>query len=343
MDFEPYSDPRYTYLDQMGRELYKRINASIAPENIYDWLKNAIEKVAPEDNTSAIMEWPASFDIYDREIERRIELSQLPEDKRKLFNWPWASWNSYIDPIEAGILVILAAPDGTGKTIVAENVAEYWARKGQHVVFVHFELSKIIMLDRRAARHTAIARRQLKLAGELTTKDLADLEAAKARLLNWPGEITYLHTPGKSIELVLRELGKLRAAGKCDIAVIDYLEKATPSPVQIKLFGGDKNQREANDVDLLKDFSEVQGIPLFMLSQFNKAGKAVSFKDLDRNAIRGAGEKSEKANAVILMQPDDVPGSTTVNLKLDKNTLGPKGSWKQYVDFPRFQIWDIAQ
>ena len=76
----------------MGRELYKRINASIAPENIYDWLKNAIEKVAPEDNTSAIMEWPASFDIYDAEIQRRIELSQLPEDKRKLFNWPWSSW-----------------------------------------------------------------------------------------------------------------------------------------------------------------------------------------------------------------------------------------------------------
>ena len=343
MEPEFYADPRHSYLEQTARELDRRVMALQAPEGIYDWLKNAIEKVAPADTSGSIMEWPASFDIYDREIERRIELSQLPEDQRKLFNWPWASWNSYIDPIEAGILVILAAPDGTGKTIVAENVAEYWARKGQHVVFVHFELSKIIMLDRRAARHTAIARRQLKLAGELTTKDLADLEAAKARLLNWPGEITYLHTPGKSIELVLRELGKLRAAGKCDIAVIDYLEKATPSPVQIKLFGGDKNQREANDVDLLKDFSEVQGIPLFMLSQFNKAGKAVSFKDLDRNAIRGAGEKSEKANAVILMQPDDVPDSTTVNLKLDKNTLGPKGSWKQYVDFPRFQIWDLAK
>jgi hypothetical protein len=288
------------------------------------------------------MEWVPSFEMYDAEIARRIVVSQLPEDQRKLFDWPWASWNRLIDPIEAGILVILGAPDGTGKTIVGENAAEHWARKAQHVAYVHFELSKIVMLDRRAARHTAIARRQLKLAGELTAKDLADIEAAKAKMLAWPGEITYLHTPGKSIELVLRELATLRAAGKCDIAVIDYLEKAAASDRQIKQYGANHLQREANDVDLLKDFSEEQGIPMFLLSQFNKLGKATSFKDLDRNAIRGAGEKSEKANVVILMQPDDVPESAIANFKLDKNTLGPRGTWKQYLDFPRFQIWDLA-
>jgi hypothetical protein len=82
-----------------------------------------------------------------------------------------------------------------------------------------------------------------------------------------------MHTPGKSIELVLRELGKLRAAGKCDIAIIDYLEKAAPSNTQLKAFGANHLQREANDVDLLKDFSEEQGIPMFLLSQFNKFGK----------------------------------------------------------------------
>ena len=46
------------------------------------------------------------------------------------------------------------------------------------------------MLDRRAARHTAIARRQLKLAGELTPKDMRDIERHKAELLKWPGEVT---------------------------------------------------------------------------------------------------------------------------------------------------------
>lgn len=339
---EVYEDPRYAYLDRVGREMYQRLNAAVAPELIYDWLKAAIEKIAPADSDKAVMEWHPSFDIYDEEIQRRIALSQLPEAERKLFNWPWQSWNNLIDPIEAGILVVLAGPDGAGKTTYAENIAEYWAKRGQQVVFVHFELSRFIMLDRRAVRHTAIARRQLKLAGELTTRELADLEAAKRRLTAWPGEITYLHTPGKSIELVVRELSRLQAAGKCDVAVIDYLEKAAPSNIQLKQFGSNQYQREANDVELLKNYSESAGIPLLLLSQFNKSGKATSFDDLDRGAIRGAGEKTEKANVVILLQPDKQNGNV-MNIKLDKNTMGPKGSFQQGVVFSQYQVRDLAQ
>lgn len=339
---ETYEDPRYAYLDRVGRELYQRLNAAVAPEIIYDWLKAAIEKVAPADDTGAIMEWQPSFEIYDAEIVRRIAQSQLPEHERKLFNWPWQSWNNLIDPIEAGILVVLAGPDGAGKTTYAENIAEHWARKGQHVVFVHFELSRMIMLDRRAVRHTAIARRQLKLAGELTARELADLEEAKRRLLAWPGGITYLHTPGKSIELVVRELARLQAAGKCDVAVVDYLEKAAPSNTQLKAFGANQFQREANDVELLKNYSESASIPLLLLSQFSKSGKATNFDDLDRGAIRGAGEKTEKANVVILLQPDKQNGNV-MNVKLDKNTMGPKGVFQQGVDFPRYQVGDLAR
>lgn len=340
---EIFADERHSYYERMARELYQRVNALVAPEVIYDWIKVQNEKVAPADSSSAVMQWEPSFEMYDAEIQRRIALAQLPEAERKLFNWPWASWNRLIDPIEPGMLAIAAAPDGTGKTIVGENLAEYWARKGQHVAFVHFELSRLIMLDRRTARHTSIARRQLKLAGDLTTKDLADIEEAKRRLLAWPGSISYVHTPGWTIELVLRELTRMIASGECDIAVIDYLEKASPSDRQLKTYGANHLQREANDVDLLKDFSEANGIPMFLLSQFNKFGKQVSFKELDRNAIRGAGEKSEKANVVILMQPDDVPDSRTINFKLDKNTLGPHGTWQMYADFPCFQVFDLAQ
>jgi hypothetical protein len=268
-----YADERHTYLEQMARQLDQRVMAQQAPEEIYDWLKMAVEKVAPADNSGAIMDWQTSFELYDAEIARRIALSQLPESERRLFDWPWSSWNGLIDPIEAGILVLLAGPDGSGKTTYAEGIAEYWAKRGQHVVFVHFELSKIIMLDRRAARHTAISRRQLKLAGDLTPKDLQALEQHKARLLNWPGEITYLHTPGKSFELVIRELVALQAAGRCDVAIFDYLEKAAPSAAQLKAFGSNFYQREANDVELVKTFSEQYGVPSLMLSQFNKSGK----------------------------------------------------------------------
>lgn len=337
-----YDDPRHTYLQRMARQLDQRVFALQSPEEIYDWLKLAIEKVVPPDNGGAIMDWQASFDLYDAEIARRIALSQLPEGERKQFNWPWQTWNNLIDPIEAGILVLLAGPDGSGKTTFAECIAEYWARRGQKVVFVHFELSKIIMLDRRAARHTAIARRQLKLAGELTTKDLHDIERHKVELLKWPGAVTYLHTPGKTMELVIRELVSLQADGLCDVAIFDYLEKAAPSAAQLKAFGSNHFQREANDVELVKTFSESHGVPALMLSQFNKSGKQSSFDDLNRGDIRGAGEKTEKANVVILLQPDKI-SPNVINVKLDKNTLGPHGTFSQWFDGPRFQVADMVK
>ena len=145
--FEICDDPRHEAFLELARQLNQRVFAQEAPENIYDWLSGSLGKFRPPDNSNAIMDWKASFELYDAEIARRIALAQLPESERKQFDWPGRhSWNSLIDPIEAGILVLLAGPDGSGKTTFAECIAEYWARRGQRVVFVHFELSRLSCL-----------------------------------------------------------------------------------------------------------------------------------------------------------------------------------------------------
>jgi replicative DNA helicase len=238
-------------------------------------------------------------------------------------------------------LFLLGDMTVTHNSSYAECIAEHWAHHGHHVVFVHFELSKIIMLDRRAARHTAIARRRLKLAGELTPTEFYALEEAKARLLAWPGEITYLHTPGQSLELVLRALAPLRAAGQCDAVIIDYLEKAAPAAAQLKAYGSDGEKREAADVEMLKSWSEQHEVPLLALSQFTKYGKNVSFSELDRGAIRGSGQKTDKANVVILLHPDK-NHEGVIDVRLDKNTLGPTGTFRQFLDAPHFQVGDVT-
>ena len=341
MSDEPiFQDDRHARWMQITKELYRRVFAEDAPELIYDWLVSQINKLQPDPTGKLSTSWPESFSIYDQEIARRIEVSKLPESERNIFKWPWTSWNNIIDPAEGGMLVLLAGPDGAGKTTYAECIAEYWARHGQKIVFVHFELSKIIMFDRRAVRHTAIARRRLKLAGDLNAADMQKLEEAKKRLLDWPGEITYLHTPGKTIELVLRELEKCRDDKLCDAVIIDYIEKASASSAQLKGFGSNIFAREADDVELIKSWSENNNVPALVLSQFNKAGKHSGFDDLDRTMIRGAGEKTEKANVVIMLQPDkNKPG--VVNVLVDKNTLGAKGKFQQFFDGENFSVGDI--
>ena len=342
MDSQPFfQDLRHAQWMEIAQELYRHTFAEEAPEVIFDWLMGRVNKMRPADTVGTVMQWPESFEIYDQEIARRVALAQLPASERKVLSWPWSSWNKLIDPAEGGQLVVLAGPDGAGKTTYAECIAEHWAAQGHHVVFVHFELSKIIMLDRRAARHTAIARRRLKLADDLTPADMRSLEDAKRKLLQWPGEITYLHTPGKTLELVQRELLALRNAGRCDAVVLDYLEKAAPSTAQLKAYGSNIFAREAADMEMLKSWSEQTDVPTLVLSQFNKAGKHSTAEDMDRTMIRGAGEKTEKANVVVLLLPDR-KSEGVIDVRIDKNTLGPTGSFKQFLAAVHFQVGDLA-
>ncbi len=99
--------------------------------------------------------------------------------------------------------------------------------------------------------------------------------------------------------------------------------------------------READDVEQIKSFAEQHNIPALLLAQLNKIGKGTQFANLDRTAIRGAGEKTEKANIVILLHRE-TRESTIVQVRIDKNTVGPTGSFEQYMDAPHFRVADIA-
>jgi len=206
-------------------------------------------------------------------------------------------------------------------------------------VFLHFELNRSIMLDRRTARHTGIPRRTLKM-GQLSTWEERERQAANERLRAWPGGITYVHTPGWTTERALGEVHALIGERLCDVFVIDYLEKAAPSPRQVKLYGSNVFVREADDVEQIKSFSEQREVPALLLAQLNKMGKGQTFENLDRTAIRGAGEKTEKANVVIMLHRED-RDSELVQVRIDKNTIGPTGSFTQYMETARFRIADL--
>ena len=66
------------------------------------------------------------------------------------------------------------------------------------------------------------------------------------------------------------------------------------------MFGSNTFQREADNVEQLKNFAESTETPVLMLAQMSKAGKSTKFDDLIAPTC-GAGEKSEKANIVVLL------------------------------------------
>ena len=95
-------------------------------------------------------------------------------------------------------------------------------------------------------------------------------------------------------------------------------------------------------MELIKSFAEQNEVPAFLLAQLNKAGKGASFDVLDRTNIRGAGEKTEKANVVVLLHRESRE-SQMVQVRVDKNTVGPVGSFTQFMETSRFRVADIER
>lgn len=334
-------NPEIAQYEALGKEILRRCLADEEPADIHKWLTDTLARIGGGDD-SAVMTWPQSFDLVDDLLAHYEKLANTPLDQRQVLTWPWQSWNSLIDPLEEGMLGVVTAPDGQGKTMYAESLAEYWAAHKNKVVFVHYELNRKLMMLRRTARHTSITTRQLK-SGKLTQAEKELIARMRPRLLSWDGYITYLHTPGWSMERTVAELRRLHSEGECDVVVLDYLEKASASRRQLQMFGSNVWQREADNVEQLKNFAEITEIPTIMIAQMTKDAKTQSFGKVDRTGMRGAGEKSDKANLVILLKRDRTEDgySNEVDVLVDKNTMGATGTFKQVMQPEYFRIGDI--
>lgn len=335
-------NPEIAQYEALGKELLRRCMAEEEPEDLRRWITETLARLGGGE-PNAVLTWEESFDLFDRMQAEYAHLAATPEAMRRVLDWPWQTWRNLIDPFEAGMLATLTAPDGQGKTIYAETLSEYWAQRKNRVVFVHYELNRKLVLLRRTARHTNITVRDLK-SGRLTAAQQETVAAVRPRLLAWDGLITYVHTPGWTMERTVAELNRLHSDGLCDVVVIDYLEKASASRRQIQMFGNNLFQREADNVEQLKNYAESTGIPVLMVAQMSKEGKKSAADTMDRTDMRGAGEKSEKANLVILLKRERTPDgySNTVNVVIDKNTMGSTGAFIQNMRPEYFQVGDPA-
>ena len=335
-------NPEIVQYEVLAKELLRRCMAEEDPEELRRWLAEMLGRLGSGEE-DAILTWIDSFDLTSKIIQDYERIANTPENLRRDLAWPWESWNRIIDPLEDGMLGLVTAPDGAGKTMYSESIAEHWAERKNRVVFVHYELNRKLMMLRRTARHTEITAREIK-SGKLNPLQKQKIDEVKPRLLKWEGFISYLHTPGWTMERTITELRRLVNDGECDVVVLDYLEKASASKRQLQMFGTNIYQREADNVEQLKTFAEMTGIPVLMVAQMNKEGKQTSFENVDRSSVRGAGEKSDKSNLVVLLRRERIDSgySNIVDVLVDKNTFGACGTFRQMMQPEYFRIGDLA-
>ena len=137
----------------LAHEIIKRVLSDEDESELRQWIMDTLIKMGGSDDDDALMTWEESFDFTDRMIEEYERRARLPKSERKILDFPWTSWNKLIDPLEPGIMMTVTAQDGFGKSLIAESIAEHWAKNKNKVAFVHYELNKVIMMQRRIARY----------------------------------------------------------------------------------------------------------------------------------------------------------------------------------------------
>jgi hypothetical protein len=122
-------------------------------DEFYAWAMSELQTLAPKSASNDIVYGWETVGLHKSIIDERV--AQHEAGARILFDWPWVSWNQRIRPLRPGMVGVLGAPDGMGKTAILDSIAEHWARK-VNVFLVHFEDSREYKLDRRLAKYSEL-------------------------------------------------------------------------------------------------------------------------------------------------------------------------------------------
>jgi replicative DNA helicase len=349
---------RMSWLRAGGEFAYwyiQRLQERPDPEQLFAEAQERLQALQPPTKTQRFVYGWDTVSAHRADIAQRV--TDAKAGKTSPWLWPWASWNAQVRPLRAGMLGLVAAADGIGKSTYLELIAEHWAKGRMHVVYVHLEDALDYKLDRRLARWARVPLSAIE-DGTLTPDQQRATDRAQGEIdANLP-TLHYYNAAGASMAEIANELKARVSEGVCQAVVLDYLDKVQASRAQAKLFGDQTWERQGNDVEMLKTFAERHSLPIMTASQGNKNMQEQSGTRTRRD-IAGSGAKTQKAQLVAILTRELVgkdglrdergtvlaePGeySPFIDVRIDKQNRGKTGvTMRQFLIGQYFDVRDV--
>ena len=223
-------------------------------------------------------------------------------------------------------LVILAARPSMGKTAFALNLALNAAMKSDKSVLIFsLEMSSSQLLQRLLAVQSQIGLQKIR-NGFLEEEEWGRIGIASGQLAS--SNINIADVPNVNVLEIRAMARRLKAMGKLDMIVIDYLQL-------IKGTGrGDNRQQEISDISRsLKGIARELNIPIIALSQLSRAPEQRADRRPMLSDLRESGAIEQDADMVVFLYRDDYyneesedKGITEVIIGKQRN--GPVGTVK---------------
>jgi replicative DNA helicase len=348
---------RLSWLRSGGEFAYwyiQRLQERPDPEQFFAEAQERLQALQPPAKTNR---WVYGWDtVATHKVEIAQRIADAKAGRISPYLWPWASWNQQVRPLREGMLGLIAAADGVGKSTYLECIAEHWAKGGLHVAYVHLEDAESYKKDRRLARWARVPLKDIE-DGTLTPEQRVRVDEAQDKIDRFLPTLHYFDAAGMSMSEITLELRARVAEGVCQGVVFDYLDKVQPSRAQAKLYGDQIWERQGNDIEMLKTFAEKSKVPVMTASQGNKAMQDTGIQT--RKNISGSGAKTQKAQLVAILTREIVgkdglydandeliaaPGkySPFVDVRIDKQNRGETGlTMHQFLIGQFFDIRDM--
>ena len=237
-------------------------------------------------------------------------------------------------------LIILAARPAMGKTAFALNLALNAAMKSKKgVLLFSLEMSSSQLLQRLLSIEAGIGLQKIR-NGFLDPDDWGKLGLASMKLSN--SEINIADLPNVNVLEIRAIARRLKAAGKLDMIIIDYLQLIKGNSTR-----GDNRQQEISEISrALKGIARELDIPIIALSQLSRATEQRADRRPMLSDLRESGAIEQDADMVMFLYRDDYynEGSEDKGLTeviIGKQRNGPVGTIKlrffhEYTKFENF-------
>ncbi|MBM4370747.1 MAG: replicative DNA helicase [Deltaproteobacteria bacterium] len=242
--------------------------------------------------------------LFDEVQARKLGKSELP-----LIPTGFQDLDEKLGGLHTTDLIILAARPGMGKTALALNIALHAARESKkHVVVFSLEMSAAQLVTRLISTLSANMapdgrglRGDKVLVGDITNAQMEFLAQVVGDLYRIPMVVD--DTPALSIVDLRARARRLKAQGRCDLIVVDYLQlmrgTGTTAP-------GSREQEVAEISRSLKALAKELGIPVLALSQLNRMLETRKDKEPQLSDLRESGSIEQDADVILFIYRDDM-------------------------------------
>lgn len=234
-------------------------------------------------------------------------------------------------PLEGNVIV--GAAPSTGKTTLAETVAEHNAENGCVVLFASCEMDPLRLARRRLARRAGIPIKHQK-PGQMSETEIEQAAQALDATTPWASNLFYVSGVVNVNRLRLEAQAVLAQTGRLDLVIVDY--------VQLVQGEGRSPYEKATNVAIgIQNLQAEFRCPFISLSQLSRVGVRQDEPTLD--TLKETGALEQAADIVILLrrgqQTIPMPGWGTayaVDAILAKNRDGGLGRTNLYMIPGRF-------